>query len=410
MEKLNLVVFKSALSSGRAFEEIHAELLAALRGRFELSLCAPGEEEGREGFTLAFIASGGSENGFKKHYVKLPSPLFLLTDGLSNSLAASLEILSWVGEMGGRAEILHGKAADACERIDAAIAAKRARDALAASRIGVIGFPSDWLISSAVDYPAARRRWGTEFEEVELGRFDTRFAEVDAREAEEAGRRFAERAAGIVEPNQKDIALAGRAYLALKRLAAELGLDAFTLKCFDMLEKHGTTGCMALALLNEEGITAGCEGDERAVFSMHLGRLVTGETPFMANPAQIDAKSGSAIFAHCTIAPRMTSSFKLRSHFESGIGVGIQGIMEKGPVTVLKVGGRGLDRYFVSAGRIAENLDDSRRCRTQVRIELEEDASYFLRSPLANHHVILRGDHAAKLAAFLEASGATRVR
>jgi L-fucose isomerase-like protein len=128
----------------------------------------------------------------------------------------------------------------------------------------------------------------------------------------------------------------------------------------------------------------------------------------MANPSQIDAERNSAVFAHCTIAPCLTREYRVRSHFESGIGVGIQGIVPEGEVTVLKVGGPALNRYFVSAGRITANPDDQRRCRTQLEIELAEDASYFLRAPLANHHVIVRGDHAAQFAAFMEAAGASR--
>jgi L-fucose isomerase-like protein len=167
---------------------------------------------------------------------------------------------------------------------------------------------------------------------------------------------------------------------------------------------------MALALLNQEGIVAGCEGDQRTVFTMLLVHALTGQVPFMANPSGIDAPHSEAIFAHCTIAPSMTSGYAIRSHFESGIGVGIQGIVPEGKVTVLKVGGPSLDRYFVSSGKIVENLDDPRRCRTQLRIELTEDASYFLRSPLANHHVIVKGDYADALASFMDGEGAVRAR
>jgi L-fucose isomerase-like protein len=287
--------------------------------------------------------------------------------------------------MGGRAEILHGNPEYLRGRIEVAASEARARERLAKAKIGVIGFPSDWLISSAVDYAAARRRW-----------------------AEKVAADFARGASKIVEPDSKALLAAARVYLALKKLAADKGLDAFTLKCFDILGSHRTTGCMALALLNQEGITAGCEGDERTVFTMHLARLLTGEVPFMANPSQIDADRNSAVFAHCTIAPCLTREYRVRSHFESGIGVGIQGIVPEGEVTVLKVGGPALDRYFVSAGRITSNPDDQRRCRTQLEIELAEDASYFLRAPLANHHVIVRGDHAAQFAAFMEAAGASR--
>jgi L-fucose isomerase-like protein len=413
-ERLSLVVFRSDLSAGGSVDETHRELLEGLRKDFELSLFSPGEEEGKDGLVLAFIASGGSENAFRAYYGRLPRPTLLLTDGLANSLAAALEILSWIREMGGQAEILHGSPEYIRARVEAASAAARARESLAKAKIGVIGFPSEWLISSAVDYAAARRRWGSVFTEIEMGALEEYISREDgaesSAEAEKAAEDFARGASKTVEPGKEDLVAAARVYLALKKLAADYGLDALTLKCFDILDSHKTTGCMALALLNQEGITAGCEGDERTVFTMHLARLLTGEVPFMANPSQIDAERNSAIFAHCTIAPCLTREYRVRSHFESGIGVGIQGIVPEGAVTVLKVGGSALDRYFVSAGRITANLDDPRRCRTQLKVDLDEDASYFLRAPLANHHVIVKGDREAEIVAFMEGAGATRSR
>jgi L-fucose isomerase-like protein len=410
MMKLSLVVFHSSLKSGSSVEETHAELLNGLRKSFDVSLFAPGEEAGKGGLVIAFIASGGSENGFRDYYERLPRPLFLLADGLANSLAASLEILSWVRETGGRAEILHGGAEYLCSRIEAASGEAAARSRVASARIGVVGFPSEWLIASAVDYAAARKRWGSAFVDIELRVLDDYLRAVDEAEAGRAAAAFSSGATSIAEPSAKDIIAASRVYLALKKLAADYRLDAFTLKCFDILGRYETTGCMALALLNQEGTVAGCEGDQRTVFTMLLARALTGQVPFMANPSGIDALRGEAIFAHCTIAPCMTSGYAVRSHFESGIGVAIQGIVPAGPVTVLKVGGPSLDRYFVSSGKMVENLDDDRRCRTQLRIELAEDASYFLRAPLANHHVIVAGDYANALVSFMEGEGAARVR
>lgn len=414
MEALNLVVFRSELSAGSSLEENHRELLEALRRDFELRLSEPGAEVDKPGLVVAFIASGGSENAFKAYYGSLPKPTLLLADGLANSLAASLEILSWLREMGGEAEILHGAPGYIRSRLAAAQAASRARAALAGAKIGVIGFPSDWLIGSAVDYVAARRRWGSTFAEIELSLLEAYLREASGKaseaEARGAAAAFAKGAASIAEPSGADIEAAARVYLALKRLAADSGLGALTLKCFDLLGSHKTTGCMALALLNEEGKVAACEGDERAAFTMLLARTLTGQASFMANPALIDIETNSAVFAHCTIAPCLTREYRLRSHFESGIGVGIQGILPEGDVTVLKVGGPALDRYFLSSGRLVENLDDPRRCRTQVRVALGEDASYFLKRPLANHHVLLSGNHEAELAAFLDSAGAERIK
>ena len=60
-------------------------------------------------FALLYVASGGSEGYFIEVFDTLKQrPCYILTSGESNSLAASMEILSFLRQNGGRGEILHG--------------------------------------------------------------------------------------------------------------------------------------------------------------------------------------------------------------------------------------------------------------------------------------------------------------
>lgn len=56
------------------------------------------------------------------------------------------------------------------------------------------------------------------------------------------------------------------------------------------------------------------------------------------------------------------------THFESGLGVAIQGQMPPGPATLLRIGGRRLERLWVEEGEVSEALDlwSPHLCRTQV--------------------------------------------
>lgn len=40
-----------------------------------------------------------------------------------------------------------------------------------------------------------------------------------------------------------------------------------------------------------------------------------------------------------------SKNYNLRSHFESGIGVGIQGTLENEKVTLLRIGGKRMEKY-----------------------------------------------------------------
>ncbi|MGC9219437.1 MAG: fucose isomerase, partial [Athalassotoga sp.] len=140
--------------------------------------------------------------------------------------------------------------------------------------------------------------------------------------------------------------------------------------------------------------TAGCEGDMPSAFTMYLVQVLTGQKSFMSNPSKIDSDSNEVIFAHCTVATSMTDSYVLRSHFESGIGVGISGHIPEGNVTVLKIGGENLDKYFVSEGKIVSNLHSEDRCRTQIDVQMDEESiTYLLNKPFGNHHIIVKGNY-----------------
>ncbi len=117
----------------------------------------------------------------------------------------------------------------------------------------------------------------------------------------------------------------------------------------------------------------------------------------MANPQDFDTRSGTVLLAHCTIARRLVRSYTLRSHFESSLGVGIQGELARGPATVARIGGADLRDLFAADGEVVANGDSPERCRTQVTVRLETPVADLLARPLGNHHVLARGHLAAAL-------------
>ena len=96
----------------------------------------------------------------------------------------------------------------------------------------------------------------------------------------------------------------------------------------------------------------------------------------------------------------MADSYALDTHFESGIGVGIKGLIREGPATIFKLSSS-LKEHFVSSGKILENLNERNLCRTQIRLKLDADVSCFLKNPLGNHHLICKGSYAGAVAEFL---------
>lgn len=389
-------------------EEPIGGLFSGLRKYYDIDFISPEDMSGVD-LSIVFVASGGTENYFKSIYGKLTKPVILLTDGMQNSLAASLEILAWIKESGDNSIILHGEIDEISSQINYFYQAETTKKRLRETAIGVVGFPSDWLIASGVNYIDAWKNWGVTYKNIELDELSKQIMNTDNYKAEEIAKKFIDGAVSIKEPNEKDVLEGAKVYLALRELHDKHCLDALTVRCFELLSKHKTTGCLALSLLNNENIISGCEGDCQTVFSMLLIYLLTGSKAFMANPSHIDIKKNEMILAHCTIPTCITRNYDIRSHFESRIGVGIQGKVEEGQVTIFKCGGSKLDKYFLSSGQILENLDEDYMCRTQLKIHLDNDVSYFLRNPIANHHLIIKGDHTDLINRFMHDMGCWRI-
>ena len=409
MMKLNLITFASSLASRESIFTDHHELLDAISKKYDVQYIFPEELDGimPEGATMVLVGSGGVEEMVKANIDRLPPYVVLIADGLKNSLAASLEILSWMRLNDRHGRVLHGPISFIMQGIDDYAAAHEALAKLHGKRVGVIGKPSGWLIASNVDYAAMRERWGIEMVDVPLDEVVEGYETVTDDEMQDITDQFINKAVSIKEPSRDEVVKAMRLYRSVKGIVERYRLDAFTLNCFDLIPTTRTTGCVALALLNQEGIPAGCEGDEQTLLTMLAVQAATGEMTFMANPSKIlDNAAHEMVFAHCTIAPAMTDRYIVRDHYESLSGVAVEGIFDPMDVTVVKCGGKNMERYFISKARLLECTTNPNMCRTQLHLRLDESLDYFLERSIGNHHVIIRGDHKQRLETVLRMLGA----
>ena len=117
--------------------------------------------------SLIYVRTGGTEGLFKELLPTLQGlsrqTVLLLTSGKSNSLAASLEILSFLSQEGARGEILHGSPGYIRSRISRLEKVEEARRSLEYTTLGIVGHPSDWLISSGFDQDEILDRHGNLF-------------------------------------------------------------------------------------------------------------------------------------------------------------------------------------------------------------------------------------------------------
>ena len=348
-----------------------------------------------EDFALLYVASGGSEGYFIQAFDRLKDRhCYILTSGESNSLAASMEILSFLNKHGGSGEILHGDIQQIAEKIRLIANAHRAKAALKGKNLGCIGEPSEWLIACNYSPEAMMEKLGMGFVKIGMEEF---LSEIARNEYPENEYTRAFKAKGY---KAEEVEKALYVYGAVKRLCDKYQLSGVTVRCFDLLDTVYTTGCLALSILNDEGICGGCESDVPALLSMAILGAVSGEPMFLCNPSRFDTKAGTAVFAHCTIPITMLKDFCLNTHFESGIGVAVQGTFAESDCTIFKCEGD-LSRWHAQEGSIIPTPFSNMLCRTQIKLRLD-DFSYFLTKPINNHHIICRGRHAAELEAFFK--------
>jgi L-fucose isomerase-like protein len=354
---------------------------------------------------LYVVATGGTERALLEQVARRrttngPDPVVLVAHGAHNSLPAALEALAALQQDGrsGRIVYLAGNPDDRDE-LDRAIVDLETVHRFLTTRLGLVGGPSDWLVASSPAADVVRRRWGPTVEVIAPQRMVELSRSAPAAATLETARRFLVDDVSVDGPvTPASLMAAGAVGVALAEVVEEANVDAVAVRCFDLLRNPGTSGCLALAALNDRGVVAGCEGDLPSTLAMLWIRLLLDQASWMANPARIDATANQIVLAHCTVAPSMTAGLSLSTHFESGIGVGIRGHFEQQAVTLVRVGGRDLDQHWIAEGRIVATGDDACLCRTQVTVELDDrNVAELLARPLGNHLVLAAGRHRDRL-------------
>ena len=112
MAHIAIYTLTSELHDEQAVDAVTKEFLGSL-GIDHLFKGSDYSDYGSYTLNLIYVRTGGTEGIFKKLFPRLREnsdrPLYLLTSGKSNSLAASMEILSYLRQNNVSGEIIHGR-------------------------------------------------------------------------------------------------------------------------------------------------------------------------------------------------------------------------------------------------------------------------------------------------------------
>lgn len=317
------------------------------------------------------LLTGGTEALALRIHERRPSQaLLLLAHGAHNSLPAALETLAALRQRGAPAMLVLLDGPDDTESaLRWGLHGVHTQRAMLGARLGLLGGPSSWLVASDPRPELVLDRWGPLVVELSMTDLLDRLGPAPHADA---------------------------VHVALQAVVADHRLDAVSVRCFDLLGERGTTACLAMARLGQAGVPAGCEGDLSSAVALLWVRQLLGSVPWMANPARLEARG--LWLAHCTVPLQLVSGYRLDTHFESGLGVGVAGHFEPQPVTLLRIGGAGMERLWVVETEILAAGDAPDQCRTQALVRLDSShRERLLERPLGNHIVLVPGHHGAQL-------------
>ena len=176
----------------------------------------------------------------------------------------------------------------------------------------------------------------------------------------------------------------------------EFRTDAITIRsCMNtVMQVSGTTACMPLSLLNDEGYLALCESDFVSIPAGTLLHYVSGRPVFMCNPTF--PYNGEVMVSHCTAPRRMDGSSleptRILTHYESDFGASPKVEMRKGQRLTVLDGDFDAKRYLSFGGEII-GTPFFPMCRTQLEIGIHGDSVKLAEEVRGWHWMVCYGDY-----------------
>lgn len=126
------------------------------------------------------------------------------------------------------------------------------------------------------------------------------YDKVSEEEAEKVAKKWFKEAKNIVGHSKEELMEPAKLYAALKKLVAELNLDAVGIDCITLYHAGllRTWPCLAFMELTKEGIVCGCEADLYSMVVMLLMKFLANLPGFINDPSP-DMDKNEVLYYHC---------------------------------------------------------------------------------------------------------------
>ncbi len=255
-------------------------------------------------------------------------------------------------------------------------------------------------------------RLGTKVRAIPRNSFNELFDKMPVNEeVKDVAATFRKQAKRVVEPNWQDSLNSARVYTTAKRLLKDEQANALSMDCLGMVSAKlvPTPPCGAWTILQDLGVTCGCEADLFGATSLMLTSYLLDRPGYMNDPVAETAKN-LLIASHCVSGSRLNGFDKkpapyiLRSHSESALGVSVQVLWPVGsPASLVRF--QNANELILDTGTVVGNVDTppAGGCRTSVEIKMDDVED--CRDVLGFHQVVTLGNHRRLVAAFCQLYG-----
>jgi len=201
-----------------------------------------------------------------------------------------------------------------------------------------------------------------------------------------------------------------RLYLALKRLLDKYDANAVTINCFDpVLSYEKTTPCVAVSLLNSEGIPAACEADISGLLSVAALMYISETGVFIGNLWMNE--NGNLMISHDVPPVKLygfynpLAKFSLKDFHGSNDGVSLYMEIPRGAkVTMTRIDPT-LTKALIVKATVTGSYDGI-ACRQTLELKTgKAEIISRLRERYGHHFALALNDHADELTSLCELLG-----
>jgi L-fucose isomerase-like protein len=269
---------------------------------------------------------------------------------------------------------------------------------------------TEWEITS--DFDLVKARLDIDLEVVPQEEFRARYDGLSEKEDERA---CAVAAHLIGNADQKDrprpgdleVYKAARVYVAMRAIMADRRADAATILCG--LWNYDPLPCVALTLVQDEGIPAACQGDIDALLTMMLFKRVTHWISFMGGAWN---REGKLTVSHCVLSRKMAGPDAPMQSYYFGDYHGrhnsptVHTDMPAGTTVTIARVTRNLEKLLLAPGTVIKSLDPDKGCRNTLMIAVADPPRLLSGiKGVQNHLVVAQGDHADAMASLAQNAG-----